>query len=135
MTFVFDNADVQTAAFANGGTGINPFPRTGSESTFNPPLPKLAQFGATEVKASWRVLRPGVDDFSRYYTQTGYYVQPDGTTCEGPVTFGLVGLHILRLTPSTPWRKPLPPMSPAPCARTSAWATSPRSSSFLSRSS
>ena len=95
------NADAQKAAFAPGGPGFKGFPRTGSETTFNPPLPQLAQFGASEVKASWRVLRAGKDDFSRYYTQTGYYIQPDGT-CEGPVTFGLIGLHILRLTPSTP---------------------------------
>ena len=28
-------------------------------------------------------------------------MQPDGKTCQGPNLFGLIGLHILRLTPST----------------------------------
>lgn len=28
-------------------------------------------------------------------------MQADGKTCEGPTLFGLIGLHILRLTPST----------------------------------
>jgi hypothetical protein len=38
----------------------------------------------------------------RYYTQTGYFLQPDGQTCSGPALFGLIGMHILRLTPTTP---------------------------------
>ncbi|HBL28769.1 MAG TPA: hypothetical protein DD490_18195 [Acidobacteria bacterium] len=92
----------QINAFKAPNTGIQPFPRTGQESSFNPPLPSYAQFGALEVKTSWRVLDPAKDDLSRYYTQVGYFLQPDGTTCEGPATFGLVGLHILRLTPTTP---------------------------------
>jgi len=91
------------------------FPRTGQDPVppapatsppgppmFNPPLPAWAQFGATEIKASWRVLDPTKDQISRYYTQTGYFLQPDGTTCQGPTIFGLIGLHILRLTPSSP---------------------------------
>lgn len=92
----------QINAFQAPNTGIQPFPKTGQETSFNPPLPSYAQFGALEVKASWRVLDPTKDDVSRFYTQTGYFLQPDGTTCEGPALFGLVGLHILRLTPTTP---------------------------------
>lgn len=92
----------QIKAFQPPGTGIQPFPRNGQESYFNPALPAYAQYGALEVKAAWRVLDPAKDVFSRYYTQEGYFLQPDGTTCEGPVTFGLIGLHILRLTPTTP---------------------------------
>jgi len=92
----------QVNAFKSPNTGIVPLPRNGQESYFNPALPAYAQFGALEVKASWRVLDPQKDVFSRYYTQAGYFLQPDGKTCEGPVTFGLVGLHILRLTPTTP---------------------------------
>jgi hypothetical protein len=67
-------------------------------------LPPLAQFGALEVKAAWRVLDPANDKaiIPRYYTQTGYFLQQDGTTCQGPALFGLIGLHILRLTPTTP---------------------------------
>jgi hypothetical protein len=84
------------------GKGFLPLPRSGLEPSFSPPLPPHAQFGALEVKAAWRVLDPKTDLLSRYYTQTGYFMQPDGTTCEGPVIFGLIGLHILRLTPTTP---------------------------------
>jgi hypothetical protein len=103
----------QQQAFAPNGHFYG-FPRNGQDSVkpgtpvgpqfpamFNPPLPSWAQFGATEVKASWRVLDPAKDQVSRYYTQPGYFVQPDGAV-EGPVTFGLIGLHILRLTPSSP---------------------------------
>lgn len=92
----------QIKAFQPPSTGIPPLPRNGQESYFNPALPSYAQFGALEVKAAWRVLDPAKDVLSRYFTQEGYFLQPDGTTCEGPVTFGLIGLHILRLTPTTP---------------------------------
>ena len=95
------DAATQIKIYQGGGT-IQPFPRTGQESYFKTPLPSYAQYGALEIKAAWRVLNPQKDIFSRYYTQTGYFIQPDGTTCQGPVTFGLVGLHILRLTPTTP---------------------------------
>jgi hypothetical protein len=91
----------QINAFKPPNTGIVDFPRTGQESMFNPPLPTYAQYGALEIKAAWRVLDLSKDILSRYYTQVGYFIQPGGT-CEGPVTFGLVGLHILRLTPTTP---------------------------------
>jgi hypothetical protein len=94
----------QINAFQPPNTGIQPFPRGDGQgfNNFNPPLPSYAQFGALEVKAAWRVLDPSKDDLSRYYTQVGYFLQPDGVTCEGPATFGLVGFHILRLTPTTP---------------------------------
>lgn len=105
-TFIQQNgyydAANQIKAFQPPGKGIQPFPRTGQESSFNPPLPSYAQFGALEVKSAWRVLDPAKDVISRYYTQEGYFLQPDGATCQGPVTFGLIGLHILRLTPTTP---------------------------------
>lgn len=89
----------QINAFQPGGS-FAALPRDGQG--FDPPLPSYAQFGALEVKAAWRVLDPAKDDFSRYYTQVGYFLQPDGVTCEGPTVFGLVGFHILRLTPTTP---------------------------------
>lgn len=81
-----------------------PIPRTGQEAMFNPPLPMLAQYGALEVKTAWRVLDPQKDQaiIPRYFTQWGYFLQQDGTTCQGPTLFGLIGLHILRLTPTTP---------------------------------
>ncbi|HZO93213.1 MAG TPA: hypothetical protein VFB22_05545 [Candidatus Baltobacteraceae bacterium] len=96
------NAQTQTKAVQNN-TFVG-FPRTGREAMFSPPLPPLAQFGALEVKAAWRVLDPVKDRavIPRYYTQAGYFLQPDGKTCAGPTLFGLIGMHILRLTPSTP---------------------------------
>ncbi len=105
------DAVAQKQAFSATPVSFNGFPRDGvnlpppaTGPMFNPPLPVWAQFGATEVKAAWRVLDPvkDKDKMSRYYTQTGYFLQPDGTTWEGPTTFGLIGLHILRLTPSSP---------------------------------
>lgn len=90
----------QVAAYKKNGK-LAPFPKTGQE--FNSPLPSYAQYGALEVKAAWRVLDPVADKaiIPRYYTQWGYFMQPDGKTCQGPTLFGLIGLHILRLTPST----------------------------------
>lgn len=90
----------QVNAYKQSGK-LQPFPKTGRE--FSVPLPSYAQYGALEVKAAWRVLDPVKDKYiiSRYYTQWGYFRQPDGKTCQGPTLFGLVGLHILRLTPST----------------------------------
>lgn len=80
-------------------------PRTGQPSDFNPPinLPAYAQYGALEVKATWRVLDTTKDQniIPRYYTQWGYFLQPDGS-CSAPTLFGLIALHILRLTPTTP---------------------------------
>lgn len=98
------NADSQKAAFKNPNAptfksfpdGVNHMPSG---------LPAWAQFGATEIKASWRILEtdpnsPNPDLVKRYYTQRVFYETPDNQVV-GPVTVGLVGLHILRLTPST----------------------------------
>jgi hypothetical protein len=90
----------QAAAYQKSGH-LQPFPRNGQGIT--PPLPSYAQYGALEVKSAWRVLEPSKDQqiIPRYFTQWGYFMQPDGKTCQGPTLFGLIGLHILRLTPST----------------------------------
>jgi len=84
----YNSASKSLAAFPDNGQGMN--------------LPAYAQYGALEVKATWRVL-PVADKsiIGRYYTQWGYFLQADGKTCQGPALFGLIGLHILRLTPST----------------------------------
>jgi hypothetical protein len=88
----------QINAYKKSGK-LQPFPKSGQEY----PLPSYAQYGALEVKAAWRVLDPVADKaiIPRYYTQWGYFMQQDGKTCQGPTLFGLIGLHILRLTPST----------------------------------
>ena len=98
------DATCQMQAFTLGGM-FRPFPKTGQPTDFNPPveLPEWAQQGALEVKASWRQLVPGVDHFNRYYTREVYVELPGDSPGQTtvPVTLGLVGLHILRLTPST----------------------------------
>lgn len=94
------NGATQIAAFKpNANPTFVPFPKNGTESMN---LPPAAQFGALEIKAAWRVLDPVADKavIPRYYTQTGYFIQPNGT-CTPPTLFGLIGLHILRLTPTT----------------------------------
>jgi hypothetical protein len=91
------NAATQIAAEA-ANKQLQPIPQTGAG------MPSLANFGALEVKAAWRILDPKNDQaiIPRYYTQVGYFLQQDGKTCQGPALFGLIGLHILRLTPTTP---------------------------------
>lgn len=84
-------ADVEKQQFGDFPDGVGILPKG---------LPPWAAFGTTEVKAAWRVLLPGQDDPGRYVTQVGYFAGAGGD-CVGPVTFGLVGLHILRLTPQS----------------------------------
>lgn len=98
------DADKQKASFKTVSISFVGFPKTGldiTDPTTKKPvkLPPWAQQGALEVKASWRILT-GADDPTRYYTQKSYYQTPDGKV-QGPATLGLVGLHILRLTPTT----------------------------------
>jgi hypothetical protein len=74
-------------------------PRSGQEPYLQ--LPDYARYGTVEYKASWRELDPRVDILSRYFRAQAFIVDPDGT-CRGPQLMGLTGLHLLRLTPSTP---------------------------------
>jgi hypothetical protein len=102
LTRYYD-ANQQIAAFPlpPAKPTFQPFPKTGRDlPPPNPPLPVWAQQGAVEIKAAWRILVTGKDDFSRFYTEQAYYETPDQKIV-GPVTLGLVGLHVLRLTPST----------------------------------
>lgn len=74
--------------------------------------------GSMELKASWRILDPEVDDVSRYHTAKSIIYMPDSSkifkddaipqsvkdkinTCEEQLV-GLVGLHIVYKTPSNP---------------------------------
>ena len=86
----------QKNATANGGT-IQPIPKTGTESYLS--LPAWAQQGATEIKAAWRIIS-NTQFADRYFTMNAFRELPDGTV-DGPHLFGLVGLHILRLTPNS----------------------------------
>ena len=59
--------------------------------------------GTTEFKASWKVLTPAEIKGGRYYTTVAtVFNTPDGqpSPIPGPVTLGLVGLHIVHKGPS-----------------------------------
>ena len=60
--------------------------------------------GSFELKFAWRVLKPGKDDFSRFYTMPAVIIDqgPDGKQLERKVTVGLVGMHIGHKTASSP---------------------------------
>lgn len=61
--------------------------------------------GSMEIKAAWRILIPGVDDTSRYYTRNATIIVPKGSSSDtATFTFqakvGLVGMHIAhKVTP------------------------------------
>lgn len=61
-------------------------------------LPSFAQYGSTEIKASWRVLPANMSptQLSRYYHRTSVIALPGGGY--GVAEVGLVGLHMLRLS-------------------------------------
>lgn len=60
--------------------------------------------GAFEVKLAWKILTPGKDDASRFYTTDAVVMDPqtDGTTRERKVKVGLVGMHIGHKSLSSP---------------------------------
>ena len=63
--------------------------------------------GAIEIKAGWRVLLPGVDDFSRYHVQKAIVEVPASGVVGGKkildtVQVGLVALHIFRQVKTEP---------------------------------
>lgn len=100
LNFQYYNANQQVAAVTAKPPTFQPPPRSGQEP-YLANLPPSAHYGTVEYKASWRVLDPKVDIPSRYFTANAFIVNPDGT-CVGPQLVGLTGIHILRLTPSTP---------------------------------
>lgn len=102
--YLYYNSNNQLAAFKPGAKFYNP-PKGPEQyviggGDFGSGLPPYAQQGAIEIKAAWKVLDPKKDVASRFFTSQAYLVNPD-KTCSGPVTMGLIGLHILRLTPTT----------------------------------
>lgn len=99
LTYQYYNAANQIAAVQSNPITFQPPPRGGE--SYLQKLPQNAQYGTVEYKASWRVLDPQVDIVSRYFRVNAFMVNPDGK-CFGPQLMGLTGLHILRLTPSTP---------------------------------
>ena len=94
----------QYAAFQPGGH-FKGFPATGLPGDFEPQidLPDWAQQGAIELKASWKQLDQAEIDSGRFFMQDVYYasnITAADPPC-GPVTVGLVGLHVLQLTEFT----------------------------------
>ncbi len=70
----------------------------------NFPSSVQGSYGAIEVKAAWRELVAGQDDFNRYYAADGIIVEP-GTppTCRN-AKLGLVGFHIAsKVDPFREW--------------------------------
>jgi hypothetical protein len=60
--------------------------------------------GSFELKFAWKVLKPGKDDPSRFFTSPAVIFDqgPDGKPVERNVTVGLVGLHIGHKSQTSP---------------------------------
>jgi len=62
--------------------------------------------GATFIKAAWKTLNPGEINSGRFHLAQAFLFTPAspqvGATCAGPVTVGLVGLHIVQKTQAFP---------------------------------
>ena len=94
----------QFQAFQPGGH-FRPFPDTGEPDNFHPEvvLEDWARQGAIELKASWKQLNEEEIASNRFFMQDVYFasnISASDPPC-GPVKVGLVGLHVLQLTPST----------------------------------
>jgi hypothetical protein len=101
---LYYNSNNQLAAFKPGAKFNDP-PKGPEQyviggGDFGTGLPPYAQQGAIEIKAAWKVLDPKKDVAERFFRTNAYAINRDGS-CSGPVPMGLVGLHILRLTPTT----------------------------------
>lgn len=71
---------------------------------------KSDSVGSIEIKTAWRVLIPGVDDTTRYFTRKAVIVVPaeyvvTKVPIRDTVTVGLVGMHLVRnvSTDGTSW--------------------------------
>ncbi|MBG84125.1 MAG: hypothetical protein CMJ40_06205 [Phycisphaerae bacterium] len=94
----------------NAGTFIN-MPKWGDSNDDVPyydNIPPYAQQGAMSVKVAWKQLTEDEIDSGRYYTRDVYYENNTDDLDDvcanpenAPITVGLVGMHILRLTPLT----------------------------------
>jgi len=84
--------------FASSSTS-SPFPLSSCQPSQNP-----CSYGAIEIKAAWREMKPG-EDTSRYYTVNALIVDDSNTAmpCR-KATMGLVGLHIAhKVSPFREW--------------------------------
>ncbi|HJQ25381.1 MAG TPA: hypothetical protein VKA60_15785 [Blastocatellia bacterium] len=80
-------------------TTSTPFPLSSCQPTANP-----CTYGAIEVKAAWREMKPG-EDTSRYYTVNALLVETSSATAScRQATMGLVGFHIgHKVSPFREW--------------------------------
>jgi hypothetical protein len=60
--------------------------------------------GSFELKLAWKIMTPGKDDASRFYTMPAVIMDqgPDGKPVERKVTVGLVGMHIGHKSQTSP---------------------------------
>ncbi len=76
--------------------------------TFSFPVQVGSTPGATFIKAAWKTLSAAEINSGRYHTAQAFLYTPNSTvntvgqTCSGPVTVGLVGLHIVQKTQNFP---------------------------------
>jgi hypothetical protein len=89
--------DVSDSAFVIPPKG----PNSDADTALMRTLPVQARYGATELKAAWRVIPKDMpaSQKARYFKRPAIRDLPGGLT--DTVELGLVGLHILRLTRST----------------------------------
>lgn len=89
--------DVSDSAFVIPPKG----PNSDADTALMRTLPVQARYGATELKAAWRVIPKDMpaSQKARYFKRPAIRELPGGLT--DTVELGLVGLHILRLTRST----------------------------------
>lgn len=98
VTNSYFNADSQSTAVGNGT--FKGFPH--GNDALSQALQPWARYGATEIKASWRVFTPQTSAAikNRYYRTRAILMDTYGN-CTDTAEIGLIGLHILRLTPYT----------------------------------
>ena len=99
------DSEAQYQAFASTTPTFQFMPATGDPSEFDPPvfLEDWARQGAIELKTSWKQLTEEEILSNRFLMQDVYFGENREDAAEpcGPVTVGLVGMHILQLTENT----------------------------------
>src|SRR5262249_35225764 len=83
---------------------VQAFAQKGQPFSF--PVQSGSTPGATFIKAAWKALSAAEINSGRFHTAQAFLYTPAapniGQTCAGPVTVGLVGLHIVQKTAAFP---------------------------------
>ena len=92
----------QVAGYRENGQ-LAPVPQTGMPSDFDPPidLPPWFQQGTIAIKVAWKQLTQAEIDSGRFYMRDAYYAGNIGETPCRQVKIGMIGFHVLQLTPKT----------------------------------